>query len=108
MSVCCVVLVLMNYILVAKSKAKAKKAGPPVPSTFMRKGPHAHGHPMSRPRIYKPKGRPGRNMTLDNTNRTYAQSVPLIFIVLRIVLGVFADTSALVVECICGDLGLLT
>lgn len=76
----------------AKSKDKAKKVRPPITGAYIRSGPP--GHLMPRSRMYKPKGRRGRNMTLDNTNRTYTQSVIFIFIAIRIVLGVFADTSA--------------
>jgi len=56
----------------AKPKPKTEKTGPSVPGAFTRKRPH--GHLMARSRVYKPKGRPGRNMTLDNTNRPYTQS----------------------------------
>jgi hypothetical protein len=77
---------------VAESKGNAKKVRPPVTGAFIRGGPP--GHRMPRSRIYKPKGRPGRNMTLDNTNRTYTQSVIFVLIATRIVLGVLADTSA--------------
>ncbi|KAF5362503.1 hypothetical protein D9756_002291 [Leucocoprinus leucothites] len=52
----------------ATTKPKTKKAAP---HSFTRKGPP--GHLVPRSRMYKPKG---RNMTLDNTGRTYTHSRP--------------------------------